>query len=152
MHGAGIPAGTRATAPPAVVDRGMNIHASSVMDCEGESCRGFGGIFSARAVRVRGDNGRRDHHVWSSPPFLGGRPKAVAGPSACGPSVTNFCDPTSLFTICRAQVGPGFLFFIRLFGFRVTGVASRVKCTMWSVRSNSMQSILFYRIETMIDI
>ena len=57
--------------------------------------------------------------MWSSPPFLGRRPKAVAGPSACGPSVTNFCDPTSLFTICRAQVGPGFLFFIHLFGVRV---------------------------------
>ena len=48
-----IPAGTRVTAPPPVVDRGMNIHASSVMDCEGESWSGFGGLFSREAVRVR---------------------------------------------------------------------------------------------------
>ena len=86
--------------------------------------------------------------MWSSPPFLGRRPKAVAGPSASDPSVINFCDITSIFTIFRALAGPGFLFFIRLFGFRVQEREERggvVVCVPSVSRSGStIEDLIFF--------
>ena len=53
-----IPAGTRVTAPPPVVDRGMTTSMPHRSWTVKEKAVGVRSLFRARAVRVRGDKGR----------------------------------------------------------------------------------------------